>query len=76
MGVWKPLAELPHKIGAALGRGMDKLFGDQPDSSAAPGASGPSPDPLWSIDAGAAGLPPELRGTDSDPQIAAWRRSS
>ncbi len=51
-------------LGAALGRGMDKVFGDQPDSATKGQQS--SRDLLWEADTAAAALPPELRG-DNPP---------
>lgn len=64
MGLRTTLSGLRTRLGDALGRGMDKVAGDQPDLASRSGAN-QSYDPLWGADAAAAALPPELRGGDS-----------
>lgn len=66
MGLWKTPKKLRESLGASLGRGMDKVFGDQPDSAARPVGQRSSVDPLWTMDA--ASFPSELRGSNPPDQ--------
>jgi hypothetical protein len=62
MGLGKTLKALPGAVGDKIGKTLDKVLGDQPDSAAAAARENPADSmPLSQLDQAQAGFPPELR---------------
>lgn len=55
------LKALPGKLGDKIGKTLDRVLGDQPDSAAAAANNPADSMPFSKIDEAAAGFPPELR---------------
>jgi hypothetical protein len=61
-GLGAGLKALPGKVGDKIGKTLDKVLGDQPDSAAAAARNNPADAmPFSEIDEAAAGFPSELR---------------